>query len=61
MRELLGDYAGESGVTLLDDLLIIRLLDSDTPRLRARVVSVVGFIRHAAAGLASMLPRVWHC
>jgi urease accessory protein len=61
VRTLLEDGADESGVTLLDGLLIIRLLDSDAPRLRARVVSVAGLIRHAAAGISRTLPRVWYC
>jgi urease accessory protein len=61
VRALLEDAADESGVTLLDELLIIRLLDADMPRLRSRVISVAGFIRHAAAGFAASLPRVWHC
>jgi urease accessory protein len=61
VRELLEDAAEECGVTLLDELLIIRLLDAQMPRLRARVVSIAGFIRHAAAGFSRTLPRVWHC
>jgi urease accessory protein len=61
VRALLADQPDESGVTMLDDLLIIRLLDSDSPRLRARVVNVAGLIRHAGAGLSRSLPRVWHC
>ncbi len=60
VRALLEDSAGESGVTLLDGLLIVRLLDADTPRLRARMVGVAGLIRHAA-GFSELLPRVWHC
>jgi urease accessory protein len=61
VRALLEDAPDESGATLLDGLLIIRLLDSDAQRLRARVVHVAGLIRHLAAGLARTLPRVWHC
>ena len=61
VRALLADGADESGVTLLEGLLIIRLLDSDVPRLRARAVGVAGLIRHAAAGLSRTLPRVWYC
>jgi urease accessory protein len=49
------------GVTLLEDLLIVRLLDEDAVRLRSRVISVAGLIRHTAAGVARSLPRVWHC
>jgi urease accessory protein len=61
VRALLEDGADESGVTLLDGLLIIRLLDDDAPRLRARVVSVAGLIRHIAAGVSRSLPQVWYC
>jgi urease accessory protein len=60
VRALLGQTE-ESGVTLLDGLLIIRMLDSDAPRLRSRIVQVAGLIRHTAAGVARALPRVWHC
>jgi len=61
VRALLAAGPDESGVTLLDGLLIIRLLDSDSPRLRARVAGVAGLIRHTAAGVSRTLPRVWHC
>jgi urease accessory protein len=61
VRTVLGDVAEHGGATLIDGLLIIRLLDSDAPRLRSRAVSVAGLIRHAAAGLSRTLPRVWHC
>jgi urease accessory protein len=61
VRALLADAADESGVTLMENLLIIRLLDGDVPRLRGRVINVAGFIRHAAAGFSRTLPRVWHC
>lgn len=61
VRALLEDAADESGATLIEDLLIIRLLDADVPRLRARVLRVAGCIRHLAAGFSRTLPRVWHC
>jgi urease accessory protein len=61
VRAVLEDAADQSGVTLLDGLLIIRLLDSDALRLRARVVLLAGLIRHMAAGFSRALPRVWHC
>ena len=60
VRALLED-AAESGVTLLDGVLIIRVLDSDALRLRSRVVSVAGHIRSRAARISPALPRVWHC
>jgi urease accessory protein len=61
VRTVLEDDANHCGATLMDGLLIIRLLDSDATRLRSRVLNVAGLIRHAAAGLARSLPRVWHC
>ncbi len=61
VRCVLGDAAGDCGATLLDGLLIVRLLDSDPPRLRSRAQRIAGLIRHRAAGISSTLPRVWHC
>jgi urease accessory protein len=61
VRALLADAAEESGVTLLDGLLIIRLLDREALRLRSRVMQVAGLVRHTAAGISHALPRVWHC
>jgi urease accessory protein len=61
VRTMLGDSADDCGATLLDGLLIIRLLDSDPPRLRSRALDVAGLIRHSAAGISRTLPRVWHC
>lgn len=61
VRAVLEDATDEGGVTLLDGLLLIRLLDCDAPRLRSRVVSIAGLIRHTAARISSALPRVWHC
>lgn len=60
VRALLAQ-ADESGVTVLDGLLIMRLLDSDAARLRSQIVRVAGLIRHTAAGVSCALPRVWHC
>jgi urease accessory protein len=61
VRAVLGDAVDDCGATLLDGLLIVRLLDSDPPRLRSRVLSIAGLIRHSAAGISRILPRVWHC
>jgi urease accessory protein len=60
-RATLADGSGESGVTLLDGLLIIRLLDGDASRLRSNIIKVAALIRHTAAGISQTLPRVWHC
>jgi urease accessory protein len=61
VRVALADCASESGATLLDGLLIIRLLDSDALRLRSHSIEVAALIRHTAAGISKALPRVWHC
>jgi urease accessory protein len=61
VRAFLADAAAECAVTLLDNLLIIRMLDGDAMRLRSRVVRVAGLIRCMAAGISRALPRVWHC
>jgi urease accessory protein len=61
VRAMLEDAADGCGATVLDELLIIRLLDAHAPRLRARVVALAGLIRHLSAGLSRTLPRVWHC
>jgi len=61
VRAAVMEGAGESGVTLLDGLLIIRLLDADASQLRSHVIDVAALIRHTAAGISRALPRVWHC
>jgi urease accessory protein len=61
VRTVLEDAMDECGVTLIDELLIIRMLDEDAPRLRSRVIRVAGLIRHEAGGFSPTLPRVWHC
>jgi urease accessory protein len=61
VRAALSDGPSESGATLLDGLLIIRLLDDDASRLRSNIIKVAGRIRHTAAGISQALPRVWYC
>lgn len=61
VRHALADAANSCGVTLLEQLLIVRMLDGNAARLRSRVIDVAGLIRHRAVGLAPTLPRVWHC
>jgi urease accessory protein len=61
IRALLKDADGESGVSMMDSLLIVRLLDAEVSRLRAHVIRIAGLIRHYAAGFSPTLPRVWHC
>jgi len=61
VRSWLQDCVAGAGVSLLDGLLIIRLLDADAPRMRSRVIGLAGLIRRLGAGLSGTLPRVWHC
>jgi urease accessory protein len=60
VRSLLADTPAHAGATLLGELLVVRMLDADPARLRARIIAVAGLIRHQA-GVAEGLPRVWHC
>ncbi len=55
VRVLLENTDDSAGVTLLEGLLIIRLLDADAPRLRSRVIKVAGLIRHQAGGFSATL------
>lgn len=58
-RRLLGNDRG--GATAFDGLLIVRLLDVDTARLRRAVARLIAGLRAAIAGLAPRLPAVWTC
>lgn len=51
----------ESAATVLDGLLVVRLLGFDAQALRAATVAATAWLRAAAGGLAPRLPRVWHC
>jgi urease accessory protein len=61
MRALLDEAPPEAAATCIGDVLIIRMLAADPAAMRRCVVSTGAALRHAAAGLAPALPRVWHC
>ena len=61
MRALLDEASPEAAATCIGEVLIIRLLAADPAAMRRRVVRAGAALRHAAAGLAPALPRVWHC
>ena len=60
-RRLLDDCGVPSGATVLDGMMLARIMADDAVRLRATVMSLVARIRQAAASLPARLPRVWHC
>lgn len=60
LRDTLNGVAG-AAATALDGLLIVRLWSQDAALLRTQTATLAAWLRHAAAGLAARLPRVWHC
>jgi urease accessory protein len=59
-RELVGDGATRSGVTLVNGVLLARWLGEASAVRAAQTRYLVNF-RAAAAGLPARLPRVWQC
>ena len=57
-RNLLGDCPA-TGATLLDDLLVVRMLAGDVERVRGLLTRVWQGLRRAVSGLAPSPPRVW--
>lgn len=51
---------GDGGATLMDELLLVRVLADDAAALRVTVASLVAALR-GAAGFAATVPRVWQC
>ncbi|HVW67737.1 MAG TPA: urease accessory protein UreD [Steroidobacteraceae bacterium] len=60
-RRLLGQSGLPCGATLLDGIMVARIMTDDATELRATVMRLVAGIRQAAASLPARLPRVWHC
>lgn len=63
MRAWVGDNdAGQhAGVTCLPGVLLVRWLDQDAARLRARFSRAWCGLRQAAAGLPATMPVTWNC
>ncbi|WP_109119868.1 urease accessory protein UreD [Azospirillum sp. TSO22-1] len=59
-RALLEDAAPRAGATVLDEVLVIRLLGRDAQRLRADFGRVWAGLRKELNGLPARLPRLWH-
>ncbi|HWK46671.1 MAG TPA: urease accessory protein UreD [Stellaceae bacterium] len=60
MRETLAGTTDQVGVTAINGVLLIRLLDVNAARLRAAAERAVCILRERLAGLPPRLPRVWH-
>jgi urease accessory protein len=61
VRQLLGDCDLPCGASVLDGILLVRIMADSAPQLRAVVMKLIAGIRQAAASLPARLPRVWHC
>lgn len=58
LRELDGVHGG---ATVIDGVLLLRLLAADAVALRRAVMHLAGGLRARLAGLPARLPRVWEC
>jgi len=61
LREQLQALPVDAAATLIDGVLIVRLLAEHAQALRESVSRVAAQLRHRAAGYAPHLPRVWTC
>ena len=64
LGEVRGLLAGASvlhGATLLDGIMLARIMTDDAVELRSTVMKLIAGIRQSAADLPARLPRVWHC
>jgi urease accessory protein len=59
-RDNLGNHTGEIGLTLLDGLLVVRLLADSTSTARALLVKIWGLLRPRILEREAVLPRIWH-
>jgi urease accessory protein len=60
-RALLADADGRTGATLVNGVLVVRLLNRDTANLYRDLAAFWMGFRVACGGLPSRLPRVWQC
>lgn len=60
VRALLATQTVAAAATVIDEVLVVRLLSADVMALRGATIAVAAMLR-AAAGLAARLPQVWYC
>ncbi|TDF81871.1 urease accessory protein UreD [Pseudomonas sp. H9] len=58
-RALIDDLSVPAAATLLDELLVVRLLDHDNQRLQFNLQRIWHALRPAVVGLAPCPPRIW--
>lgn len=61
VRQLLDECDLPCGASVLDGILLVRIMADEASALRAVVMKLIAGIRQAAAALPARLPRVWHC
>lgn len=60
-RRLLAESSVRCGATVVNGVLVARLLSDRADELRSTVMRLVGGIRQSVARLPTRLPRVWYC
>ena len=60
-RDLLADATGKAGASVVNNILVVRFLNTDAQALRGDVSRFWCGFRTVVAGLPPTLPRVWHC
>jgi urease accessory protein len=61
VRNMLNARGASGAATVLDGVLITRVLAERAEELRAILMALAAALRHSAGGWPARLPRVWHC
>lgn len=59
-RQVLEHFSIPSGATLVDEMLVIRLLDNDNQQIQSILYQLWAVIRPLLIGLKPCPPRIWH-
>jgi urease accessory protein len=59
-RSLVETSGGQGGATIVNGVLIARILGPRADSVRRVLMHYIAGLRHAAAGLPAALPRLWH-
>lgn len=59
-RQVLAHFSIPSGATLLDDMLVVRLLSNDNQQTQSILYQLWSVIRPLLIGLKPCPPRIWH-
>jgi urease accessory protein len=61
VRNMLSAHGASGAATVLDGVLITRVLAERADELRAVLVALAAALRRSAGGWPARMPRVWHC